>query len=257
MGGPESLADGIERASAMLAGARAVAVLTGAGISAESGVPTFRGSGGLWRQFRPEDLATPAAFQRDPALVWEWYRWRRVRIAEALPNAGHDWLVELERRTPSFTLITQNVDGLHSRAGSQRVIELHGNIFRTVCAQKCGAWVDESPWAVDSVSAAADVAPVPRCECGALMRPGVVWFGESLSDRAILEAVDASEHADVMLVIGTSALVHPAASLPDVTLRSGGSVIEINPEDTPLSDRASVCLRGPAAEICPRLGSPR
>jgi NAD-dependent deacetylase len=252
----ESYEDTIRRARARLASARAVAVLTGAGISAESGVPTFRGSGGLWRQFRPEDLATPDAFRRDPALVWEWYRWRRDRIAEAQPNAGHEWLVDVERRAPSFTLITQNVDGLHRRAGSRRVIELHGNIFLTVCAGRCGAAIDETPWSLAHGGAPASALPVPQCDCGSPMRPGVVWFGEHLNERVVLEAVDASERADVMLVIGTSALVHPAAALPDLTLRAGGCVIEINPEETPLSDRASLCLRGPAAEACPRLGAP-
>jgi NAD-dependent deacetylase len=242
----------IRTACRLLAEARTVAVLTGAGISAESGVPTFRGEGGLWRQFRPEDLATPGAFQRDPALVWEWYRWRRRRIAEAMPNAGHAWLVALERQAPAFDLITQNVDGLHRRAGSRRVTELHGNIFRTECARRCGAFIDESPWRHDTATIAQD-APVPMCACGAPMRPGVVWFGESLNERVVSEAVRAAEGADVMIVIGTSALVQPAASLPILALRAGGAVIEINPEETPISDLANVCLRGPSAELCPRL----
>jgi NAD-dependent deacetylase len=249
---PHSRDEAIRSACRLLAEARTVAVLTGAGISAESGVPTFRGDGGLWRQVRPEQLATPMAFERDPALVWEWYRWRRERIAEAKPNAGHEWLVTLERVAPAFELITQNVDGLHRRAGSTRVTELHGNIFRTVCSRDCGRSVDESPWS-RGAAVAPPQAPVPICACGAPMRPGVVWFGESLADRVVSDAVRAAEWAEVMIVIGTSALVQPAASLPVLTLQTGGSIIEINPEETPLSNLASVCLRGPAAEICPRL----
>jgi NAD-dependent deacetylase len=252
MGTPYSMDEAIRSARRLLAEARTVAVLTGAGISAESGVPTFRGDGGLWRQYRPEHLASRAAFERDPALVWEWYRWRRARVAEAIPNAGHDWLVALERGAPAFDLITQNVDGLHRRAGSRRVTELHGNLFRTVCSRRCGASLDDSPWARGGPAAEAPV-PVPMCACGAPMRPGVVWFGESLDEGAVSDAVHAAERADVMVVIGTSALVQPAAALPILTRQAGGSVVEINPEETPLSDLARVCLRGPAAVICPRL----
>lgn len=249
----ESLDDAMAEACRLLAGARVIVALTGAGISAESGIPTFRGAGGLWRQFRPEQLATPGAFEHDPALVWEWYRWRRERIAAANPNPGHEWLANLEARAPSFELITQNVDGLHRRAGSRRVTELHGNIFLTVCARHCGGRVDESPGADGGGAGPAAVPAVPMCACGAPMRPGVVWFGESLEAAAVSRAVRAAERADVMVVIGTSALVHPAASLPMLTRQRGGAIIEINPEDTPLSPLASVRLRGSAAAICPRL----
>jgi NAD-dependent deacetylase len=233
-----------------------VVVLTGAGISAESGVPVFRGPGGLWRSYRPEDLATPHAFARNPQLVWEWYRWRRGLIAAARPNPGHHAIVRLEQRSSRFVLATQNVDGLHQEAGSGHPLELHGNIWQTVCARGCGVRVDESPWQA-KVAATPPVAPdgVPRCRCGALMRPGVVWFGESLDTEVVAAAVAAAEQADVMLVIGTSSLVHPSASLPALTLQAGGAVIEINSDETPLSAMASCVLRGPAGLVCPDLES--
>ncbi len=243
----------IADARRLLADARAIVALTGAGISAESGIPTFRGDGGLWRQFRPEQLATPGAFEHDPGLVWEWYRWRRERIAAAKPNRGHEWLASLEGRAPSFELITQNVDGLHRRAGSQRVTELHGNIFLTVCARQCGGRLDESPGAEDRGAGPEGGPAVPMCACGAPMRPGVVWFGEPLEPSVVSRAVRAAERADVMVVIGTSALVHPAAALPVLTRQRGGAVIEINPEETPIRSLARVRLRGAAAAICPRL----
>lgn len=222
-----------------------IAVLTGAGISAESGVPTFRGPGGLWRTFRAEELATPQAFRRDPVLVWEWYDWRRSVIAGCRPNAAHEVLAEMERRVADLTLITQNVDGLHHRAGSRTVVELHGNIWRMRCTRECRpAWDDQA-------------VPLPelppRCpDCGALARPDVVWFGESLPGEALEAAVQAAQRCRVMLVIGTSALVQPAAGLPLLALRHGARLIEINPVPTMLSDAVHEAIREPAAVGLPR-----
>jgi NAD-dependent deacetylase len=241
----------LEAAAAALVPDASVAVVTGAGISAESGVPTFRGPGGLWRSYRPEDLATPEAFGRDPALVWEWYRWRRQRIADASPNAGHAFLAYLQRRHRSFALVTQNVDGLHQRAGSRHVVELHGNIFLTTCA--CGFLLDESPGLVPSAPVS-DRAGVPQCpRCDGPMRPGVVWFGESLPAQAWQDAAAAARRARVLLVIGTSGLVYPAASLPALTRQAGGLVIEINPDITPLTPVAAISIRSTAAAACAAL----
>jgi NAD-dependent deacetylase len=220
-----------------------VTVLTGAGISAESGVPTFRGESGLWRRFRPQELATPEAFDRDPVLVWEWYDWRRGLIGSCVPNAAHETLAEMEAVLPGFTLITQNVDGLHQAAGSRKVLELHGNVWRVRCLS------------CDRVSENHQ-APLPelppRCsECGGLLRPDVVWFGESLRPEVLDKAWAAAARCRLMLVIGTSALVHPAASLPLVALRNGAHLVEVNPAETPLSGHAHEVLRGRAAEVLP------
>jgi NAD-dependent deacetylase len=232
-------------AAAALKGAKHVAVLTGSGISAESGIPTFRDAQtGLWSKFKPEDLATPEGFRRNPKLVWEWYAWRRGLVARAQPNAGHLALVELEQRVPEFTLITQNVDGLHQRAGSRRVIELHGNITRTKCF--------EEDIAVTEWKETGD-AP-PRCpRCGGRLRPDVVWFGEALPAEAIESGLIASRRCDVFLSIGTSSLVHPAASLPFAAAERSATVVEINTAVTPLTNRATFVLRGPAARILPDL----
>jgi NAD-dependent deacetylase len=233
----------LEDARARLLSARRVVALTGAGISAESGVPTFRGPEGLWKTFRPEDLATSQAFARDPKLVWEWYAWRRERIAAVLPNAGHHALARLEERAPEFLLATQNVDGLHARAGSRRLLELHGSIWRLRCLG-CSAEHEER-------AALAELPP--RCGCGALRRPGVVWFGEALPEPVLREAFEASRAADVVLVVGTSSLVYPAAALPQAALAAGAFVIEVNPERTPLSAHCTLSLRGRAAEVLPSL----
>ena len=220
-----------------------VVVLTGAGVSAESGVPTFRGQGGLWRTYRAEDLATPEAFARDPALVWAWYDWRRQLVAACQPNAAHVTLAAMEAALPDFTLITQNVDGLHERAGSRHALRLHGSLWGVRCVRE-GTRRDNFDVPLKELP--------PRCACGALERPDVVWFGETLDRGVITAALRAARHADLMLVVGTSALVQPAASLPLVTLEAGGRVLEFNVARTPLSDYADAVMLGPAAETLPR-----
>jgi NAD-dependent deacetylase len=233
-----------ETAALRLRRARRLLVLTGAGVSAESGVPTFRGPGGLWRSHRPEDLATPEAFARDPALVWEWYGWRRELIAPLRPNAAHRALARLEARTPEFLLATQNVDGLHTAAGSTRLVELHGSVWRLRCTA-CGRAEEDRRVPLPSLP--------PRCACGALLRPDVVWFGEVLPEAAVALAFEAARQADVVLVVGTSALVYPAAALPQVARAAGAFVIEVNPEPTPLTPIADVSLRGAAASLVPAM----
>ncbi len=218
-----------------------IAVLTGAGISAESGIPTFRGAGGLWRNFRPEELATPEAFGRNPETVWEWYLWRRELIAQAQPNPGHFALARLEERCTHFSLITQNVDGLHDRAGSRRILKVHGDIWVNRC-RDCGREIARLP----------DDRP-PRCGCGGLLRPGIVWFGEALPQDVWLEAEKAVNSARVLLVVGTSAQVYPAAGLVPYALANGAAVIEVNLEETSFSESIEVCLRGPAGEILPQI----
>ncbi len=222
-----------------------VVVLTGAGISAESGIPTFReAQTGLWAQYDPQELATPQAFRRNPRLVWEWYAWRRALVGQAAPNAGHSALAELERRVPHFTLITQNVDGLHQRAGSGNVIELHGNIARVKCAAEDRV-IEQ--WAETAT-------PPPRCpQCGALLRPDVVWFGEMLPAAALERAFQVSGAADLFLTVGTSGIVQPAASLPLEAVEAGALVVEINPQPTPLSRWIDYSLRGSSGSILPQL----
>ncbi len=228
----------------LVAGARSIAVLTGAGVSAESGVPTFRGAGGLWRDFRPEDLATPGAFERDPRLVWEWYDWRRQKIAPAKPNLAHYALVTLEKRAPELTLVSQNVDGLHSAAGSRSLLEIHGSLWRTRCLS-CGEVRENREVPLARIP--------PRCACEGLLRPDVVWFGEPLPDELLKRAFRAVEACDLMLVVGTSGVVQPAASMAEIALGRGTPVVEINPEPTPLSDRCTRFLKGKAGEILPRV----
>jgi NAD-dependent deacetylase len=228
-----------------IAAARTVAVLTGAGISAESGVPTFRDAQtGLWAQFDPQKLATPDAFRRNPKLVWDWYAWRRKLVSRAEPNAGHRALAVLEGRVSDFVLITQNVDGLHWRAGSRNVVELHGNISRVKCSRE-NTIVEHWTEAGDEV---------PRCAgCGALLRPDVVWFEENLPADALRAAEDAARKCQIMLVVGTSAEVYPAAALPGYAKSAGATIVEINPNPTPLSDAADYVLRAPAAVVLPAL----
>jgi len=234
----------LERARELVASADRVAVLTGAGISAESGIPTFRGAGGLWRNFRPEDLATPEAFARNPDLVWEWYLWRRETIAKASPNAGHTALVEMERRIPQFTLITQNVDGLHSRAGSRNILKVHGDIWISRCS-RC---------TYQRLDTATAFTGLPGCpDCGALLRPGVVWFGETLP-RLVWDNAERAVHGcQLLIVAGTAAQVYPAAGLIDQATAAGGSTIEVNLDTTPYSRAVTVSLQGACGEILPQL----
>jgi NAD-dependent deacetylase len=232
------------QAAALLRRAKHVCVLTGAGVSAESGVPTFRGAHGLWEGFRAEQLATPEAFMSDPPLVWKFYNWRRQLLADVEPNPGHVALATMETILPRFDLITQNVDGLHQAAGSRNVIELHGNLWHVrcvVCSYRREAVREK-------------LGAEPRCpDCGDWLRPGVVWFGELLPIGAIDAARQATDACDVMLVVGTSAVVQPAASMAEWARQHGAAVIEVNPEATPLSSRAAVCLAGASGKVLPRL----
>jgi len=236
---PPALVDALLRA-------RFVAALTGAGISAESGVPTFRDAQtGLWARFDPRELATPEAFARNPKLVWDWYAMRRDMVEHVQPNAGHRALAAIERNVPQFVLATQNVDGLHRRAGSVDIIELHGNITRVKCSRE-GTQVTgwEEP---------AEGQP-PRCvACGAFLRPDVVWFDEVLPADALARAETAARECDVLLVVGTSAEVYPAAALPHYAQRAGAIVVEINPGRTALTARADFALRGNSGSVLPSL----
>jgi len=228
-----------------LASAKNVVVLTGAGVSAESGMPTFRDAQtGLWAKYRPEELATPHAFRRNPRLVWEWYAWRRKLVADARPNPAHFALVEMEKLFPQFHLITQNVDGLHQRAGSRRVIELHGSLNRTKC-------FDEGT-IVSNWRETGDVPP--KCpNCGGRLRPDVVWFEEAMPEAEMELAATASTNSDVFLSIGTSTVVYPAAGLPAEALRSGATVVEINPQPTPFTAQAHFTLAGAAGVVLPAM----
>ena len=243
----------LARARGAVREARRVVALTGAGVSAESGVPTFRSAGGLWRSYRPERLATPEAFVRDPRTAWEWYDWRRGLVAECEPNAGHRALARLFLRRGAAGLVTQNVDGLHTRAAYQEAgseppgpalpVELHGMIARDRCA-RCGARSPGEPLG-DSL---------PSCgECGGPRRPDVVLFGEALDPDVLERAYSMAARSDLCLVVGTSAAVHPAADIPLATLRAGGRIVEVNPEETALSESAWVALRGTAAGVLPEL----
>lgn len=223
--------------------ARHVCVLTGAGISAESGVPTFReAQTGLWEQFNPQDLATPEAFLRDPALIWRWYRWRRDLVSKVVPNAGHEALARLAQLVPRMTLITQNVDGLHQRAGSENVIEFHGNIFVNRCFVE-GCTVD--------FDADADIPVCPGC--GGQVRPGVVWFGEAIPEQALNESFAAASDCDFFLSVGTSSLVYPAAGLAGVAREADAVVAEINPEPTDLASSYSFAIEANAGSALPEL----
>ena len=284
----------VDQARDLVRAAGRVLVLTGAGVSAESGVPTFRGPGGLWRNYRPEELATPQAFARDPRLVWEWYAWRRTVVARCEPNAAHRALARFSLRRdvgadrppaaetdtgrgPWVRIVTQNVDGLHAAAAHEAAaesltsttreaapdvmgaargpsaavlpLELHGSLFRSRCT-RCSSRYDGRDDPVDTTSA----ETLPRCaRCGAMLRPDVVWFGEALDQRILGAAVSAAERAEVCLVVGTSGVVQPAASLAGVTRDAGGRVIEVNPGETPLTRLADVAVRSPAARVVPRI----
>jgi len=234
----------IRAVRARLSTARAVTVLTGAGISADSGVPTFRGADGLWRNFRAEDLATPEAFARDPRLVWEWYNWRRELIATKSPNPAHYALADLERRLEEFWLITQNVDGLHRAAGSQKLSEIHGNIWKVRCT-RCGG-MDENR--------EVPITILPSCAaCGGLLRPHIVWFGESLAKEDLNRSYEALGRCELLLIIGTSGIVYPAASFAPVAKAAGAFVVEINLDATPQTEVVDVSLQGRAKEVVPEL----
>jgi len=228
-----------------IAAADRIVAFTGAGVSAESGIPTYRGAGGLWRDLRAEDLATMDAFKRDPALVWEWYNERRQRMRECEPNAAHRALAALQASIGQrLTLITQNIDDLHRRAGSRDPVELHGNAFRTVCLGCDFAVVDDE----------AEPRQVIRCPtCGSLLRPAVVWFGEPLDPGVLDRAYGAAQGCDALICIGSSLQVQPAAALPFEALRRGAVVVEVNTEPTPLTDTIRWGFQGSAGDIVPRL----
>jgi NAD-dependent deacetylase len=231
--------------AALLRSAGSVAVLTGAGISAESGVPTFRDAQtGLWAKFRPEDLATPEAYLRNPKMVWEWYVYRRQKLAAAEPNPGHYALAEIERRVAAFTLVTQNVDGLHARAGSRNITELHGNIIRTKCFD-AGHLADATP---------DDARVPPLCPvCDSPLRPDVVWFGEMLPPGAMERAAEAAQSCELFLCVGTSAMVYPAAELPEIAKHGGAVVVEVNPDPSPVAGFADYTLAAPSGVALPAL----
>ena len=224
--------------------AERILVLTGAGVSAESGLSTFRGPEGLWEGRDPTQLATPMAFAEDPLTVWRFYAWRRHAAATARPNPAHHALAALERERPGLRLVTQNVDGLHERAGSRQVVRLHGSLWRLQCTREEREFEDTRT-EFESLP--------PHCECGGLLRPGVVWFGESLPAQALAEAEGAARESELVLVCGTSSLVYPAAALPSIAAATGAYVVEINPETTPLSSQVDERLVGPAGEILPAL----
>jgi len=251
-------AQAVEEARRLLSSADAVCVLSGAGVSAESGVPTFRGEEGLWKSYSPEELATPQAFRRDSRLVWEWYDWRRGLIRDCRPNPGHEALARFALGSRMVRIVTQNVDGLHEEAARQVAagsdpspalpLELHGSIFRVRCT-KCSYKVPHRDPIITETP-----EDLPRCPvCSGLLRPDIVWFGESLDPGVISEAFRVAQRSQVCLVVGTSALVHPAASVPLATHDAGGSIIEVNPTETPLTHLARVSLRGASGEILPKL----
>ena len=234
----------IEAVRDRIAQARAVTILTGAGISADSGVPTFRGPDGLWRNFRPEQLASPDAFARDPHLVWEWYNWRRELIAATRPNPAHIALAELEQRLARCWLITQNVDGLHRAAGSRNLSEIHGNIWKVRCTS-CGSIVENRE---------VPIPLLPRCTpCGGLLRPHIVWFGESLDPEDIDRSYEALHGSEVLLIVGTSGVVYPAASFAPIAKAAGAFVVEVNLDATPQSEIVDVSLQGRARDVIPAL----
>ena len=254
--------------------AEKIALLSGAGLSAESGIPTFRGKDGLWNKFNPTELATPEAFYENPKLVWKWYIWRMHLIANSKPNPAHYAIADMERSVPHFLHITQNVDGLHREAGNRKFVELHGHIFDGKC-RYCGSFYPEGEFSkifplsskefLRSISEEdlkrevferIEKGELPTCpKCGEIIGPGVVWFGESLPEEALKRAIEFSEGCDVFISVGTSAVVQPAASLPLIAKRSGALLIEVNPEETPISGYCDYVLREPASSVLPRLAS--
>jgi NAD-dependent deacetylase len=228
-----------------LAISRKVVVLTGAGVSAESGVPTFReAQAGLWERFRPEELATVEAFEADPETVWSWYEWRRNLVARVAPNAGHRALARMDSFIDKLLVVTQNVDGLHHRAGSTNVVEFHGNLFDNRCLA-CGAPAEDVPRPCPTP---------PRCHrCGGLVRPGVVWFGEAIPSGPLVQALAAAQDCDLFMSVGTSSLVYPAAGLAAHAKRAGATLVEINPDPTGLAGQADFVLAGPSGQLLPAL----
>jgi NAD-dependent deacetylase len=242
--------EGLRRAAEHIGSARHLVVSTGAGMSKESGIPTFRDAQeGLWARFDPEELATEAGFRAAPARVWSWYSYRRTRMGACRPHAGHEALVHLEQRVPEVTLVTQNIDGLHQTAGSREVIELHGSIRRNRCLE-----CRELGGDFEHVASSDEEVEPPLCGvCGGYLRPDVVWFGEMLPEQATRRAWAAASACDVLLVVGTSGLVWPAAELPHLAKRQGATVLEINPAPSELTPLADVYLQGPAGEVLPQL----
>lgn len=232
-----------ERIAKRLRAAKSASVLTGAGVSAESGVPTFRGAEGVWSKYDWRVLATREGFRKDPRLVWEWYQLRQVEIAKAGPNPAHRIIAEMERHFEPFAVLTQNIDGLHARAGSKRIVELHGNIWRMRC---------ERDGTVITLDSPVKEMP-PLCHCGGILRPDVVWFGERLPEAAVDESSEVARTSDVMFVVGTSAVVYPAAALPIIAKNSGGMVVEVNTEPTEVSTYADLSIIGRAGEVMPVL----
>ncbi len=238
------LNDKFDECARVLKKSKSLVVSTGAGISKESGIPTFRDAqDGLWANYNPEELATPQGFLNNPNLVWQWYNERRRKIGEANPNPGHYALVELEKAFSDFTLITQNIDNLHRKAGSQNIVEFHGNVFRFKCFD------NEHPFETIPDN---DPTP-PRCHCGSLARPDVVWFGEVPSEECFRKAGAALENCDILLVVGTSGTVYPAAAFPSHAKQTGAFVIEVNPEYSAITPLTDVFLKGPSGEILPKL----
>jgi NAD-dependent deacetylase len=241
--------EGLARAAGFLANASGVLVSTGAGMSKESGIPTFRDAmEGLWANFDPQALATEEGFRANPRRVWSWYAWRRRKVAEAVPHAGYHALVEMEGLIPGLTVVTQNVDGLHAQAGSSDVVELHGSIRRVKCLDRGHVLSGEPP-----LSDAEEEDPPPCPVCGSPLRPDVVWFGEMLPERAVQRAWRLAAERGVLLLVGTSGTVWPAAELPRVASRAGARIIEVNPAPSELSPLADVFLAGPAGDVLPRL----
>ncbi|GAA3958523.1 SIR2 family NAD-dependent protein deacylase [Actinoplanes auranticolor] len=243
----------VRDAAALLAGARRVVIFTGAGVSAESGIPTFRDAlTGLWQRFDAQSLATPEAFRADPALVWGWYEWRRSAVGRARPNPAHVAVAAVEALRPGTVVITQNVDDLHERAGSAAPVHLHGSLFAPRCFD-CGHPAPLPAGPADEPVDGRRLDP-PRCTaCAGPVRPGVVWFGEALPEASLRHAADAAAACDLMLTVGTSGLVYPAAEIPHLAVRAGAAVVQVNPVPTPLDPVAEVNLRGPAAQLLPRL----
>jgi NAD-dependent deacetylase len=223
--------------------AKRVTVLTGAGVSAESGIPTFRGAGGVWEKYDFQKLATPWGFREDPALVWEWYQLRQIEMKKASPNPAHVVIAAMAKYYPAFRVLTQNIDGMHQRAGSEDVVELHGSIWRMRCERDGTTVTLDSP--------VADIPPL--CQCGSIMRPDVVWFGEPLKPEVLAEASQAAAESDLMFVVGTSAIVYPAAALPVIVKNSDGAVVEINMEETDVSRYADASFFGRAGELLPAI----